>query len=462
MDEKRIKEAFERLNPTQEQKDRLRLLISEQQRTTPRRENRRFRNLGAVAAAVVVVVACGVGINAMSGGAVAKTLRQVFSISQGRQDVAGQAEGIKDRGIEVYAPEIISVDKEQLIFATKRGVLLVDRRDNHLINAIDLQKTGNIYLNSDAGGMQTHILKQDGDLVIFNSDETIEGPCWRYALSDADKKDWEPVRDDDKKDAESFYQAWKKADANYADTFDQYEKTGLGSDRIDPNDDIMYSERCVQWTDGKGNAKSSYLLVDTSGKYTLVTHDMKSGKVQEEALNLNISEVMQADTTEVSLPEFAYSGKDPALNALISYMRDENRKYFEENEVWIPSILVLRRIENENEVLLFGFFNEDTYKQNGKILEAASGARTPGYAKIAKKKDGYEVTKLEYVGDGDDYATDIARFTEGYPGLYEQYFEERSKAEQESRLESLKMYVEDNHLDITHYQDYGWQPVEIK
>ena len=61
------------------------------------------------------------------------------------------------------------------------------------------------------------------------------------------------------------------------------------------------------------------------------------------------------------------------------------------------------------------------------------------------------------------YVADIKRFADGDSDLEAKYFAaEDLKANQEIRTQFIKAYVEGNDLEITAYQDYGWDPIPLK
>lgn len=71
---------------------------------------------------------------------------------------------------------------------------------------------------------------------------------------------------------------------------------------------------------------------------------------------------------------------------------------------------------------------------------------------------------MEEAGDGEDYVEDIKRFADGDQELADQYFagaDLGTEANQAIRTWFIKAYVEANGLNITAYQDYGWEPVEL-
>lgn len=75
------------------------------------------------------------------------------------------------------------------------------------------------------------------------------------------------------------------------------------------------------------------------------------------------------------------------------------------------------------------------------------------------------MTGLEEAGDGEDYAEDLKRFAGGDEALLKKYQEASdlmAPAQAEIRTRLIREYVESNGLNISAYQDYGWDPVPLK
>ena len=61
-----------------------------------------------------------------------------------------------------------------------------------------------------------------------------------------------------------------------------------------------------------------------------------------------------------------------------------------------------------------------------------------------------------------DYYEDIVRFAGGDEELESKYHEAADlMANEETRTQYIRAYAEANGLNITAYQDYGWDPVEL-
>nr|MCR5747561.1 hypothetical protein [Lachnospiraceae bacterium] len=82
---------------------------------------------------------------------------------------------------------------------------------------------------------------------------------------------------------------------------------------------------------------------------------------------------------------------------------------------------------------------------------------------IHLKKDGdtYTVTKMEVVGDGSEFEPTAKKiFGNNYDAFMKANADE--EAREKARIEAIADYVKANNLDVTQYQDYGWDPVKIQ
>ena len=78
--------------------------------------------------------------------------------------------------------------------------------------------------------------------------------------------------------------------------------------------------------------------------------------------------------------------------------------------------------------------------------------------------DGFEVVGVDKAGDAEEYAKGIKQFTKGYTGLYEKYmdWEYNEPLIEEAKKEYIKMYIDQNSLDVKYYKEFGWDPVKIE
>ena len=102
------------------------------------------------------------------------------------------------------------------------------------------------------------------------------------------------------------------------------------------------------------------------------------------------------------------------------------------------------------------------YVRRGRVLENISGGEIPMMVTLENAGGEWRVTSMEEAGDGEDYARDIMHFAHGDWVLASQYFDAADlKAHEEIRTKWIREYVEANGLDISAYQDFGWDPVSL-
>lgn len=92
-------------------------------------------------------------------------------LKQSEQDIIGQTEMIQDKGIEVYAPDILAIDDQYLVFGNLRGLIVYDLISKKVVGTIDTQAIGSIYFDGDK--KQTHVIKNKNMITIFNSNKGI-------------------------------------------------------------------------------------------------------------------------------------------------------------------------------------------------------------------------------------------------------------------------------------------------
>lgn len=445
-----------------------------------------FMPIIMAAAAVLMVCFSGGGINAAMGGDLITTLKELVGIRQSSQDVVGQAVEIQTRGIEIWAPEIYSIDEKYVIFGTLRGILVYDLEEGAVQGTIDVQAVDCIYFNSDP--RQTHVLRMEDSLILFNSEDGEPyGNYYRYTLNGKDafgnhssssgKTDALaiPVEEigEDADQLQAYYDLWTDQQENYQDTFRQFADHEVAGAWIESGkSEAMYGRRALSWNDGAGRTLQSFLTIEES-QYTLRTYDVEADQFTsvelrlgncgesdaEQSIKGNSETTAELEETTV-LPPFVYTGDDPAVAAICAYFVDKTAQYAEKGEVWIPAFIILDEIREDGEYLVFGNFWTYSYLLNGNILETSSGGEMPACFHLKETDDGYEIVSVDRTGDGADYDKGIREFAKGHPLVYMK-FQSSDLKKDDARLEFIQMYVMDNHLNIQYYKDYGWDPVSI-
>lgn len=475
MEQNKLKQAFDRMNPSEKKKEALWETIV-MQKNIRKHHVRRTLFLKYATAAVLllfVITVTGLGINAATGGGLASAVRQ-SSIGEwlglsGSEEIVDKASNIASEGVYSYAPEILYVDEEFLLFGNLRGILVYDRKQDKVVGTIDTQAIDCIYF--DEGKIQTCVVKGEDRVLIFNEKQGVQyGDLYQYSLSDSSGKQSSVEKVPYKKgEFNRLYALWKEDQNQYIDTFNRFSPDArmafLFESSADEDRYSSYSERSKKWTDEKGKKGISLLSV-VGGAYRLYTFLPETDKWKKQDLKLEKKEGSQTKADD--LPEFVYTGKDPYIGPIISYFRkidsDDPDDPISEKTVWIPEFIIVDTIVKEDEVCVFGCFGSTNYIQTGALLEARSGAGSnPACVHLKRTSEGYKVIHVEQPRDGAYFSKDVRKFTKGHVGLYQKLMNSISsdKEIKKARKKYLKMYIKHNKLDIKYYKDSGWDAVKI-
>ena len=422
--------------------------------------------------------------------------------------------------IQVYAADLVGINEDYVIFANERGLLIYSRNTSKIAAAIDLQAIGCNYLN--ANSIATRIFMNGNQLYLFNetilngkeNDEnkiTLPEFAYIYDLSslpdtsvspDAGINDnsqnlnidstFNKITDNtnnltyitDKTEIKKIQKLWNDHSRNYMkDTFHFF----YGADFLDQDNEkynqMHYSRNSLIWTDKSGENMLSCLVVYDYSDYELYTK-RADGSVISQKLNLAFTNEYSnntdpSDNTSPSddpvnevldaLPSFSYTGDDPVLAAICSYMMSSDDRYYSisESSVYIPAPVIFDVKKDGDDLIVFCNLYEYNYYRNGNTLECESGGESPARLRLHPDTDApgaYEVTEDLRTGDGSEYEKGIKEFCKGYPGMADQYFNHDKSAvdaRESIRKTLIRMYVQNNGLDIKYYKDYGWDPVPL-
>lgn len=175
MEKEKMKDAFEHLNPTkQQEKDMWERLSKSKEMKYPKSIGKTLGKLRYVAAAsivLVVITVSGFGINAATDGAFMSKIKDVIFNKPAREDIVDQAGDIQNRGIEVYASDILYIDENWLVFGNLRGILIYDLKQDAISGTIDTQAIDCMYFNGER--KQTHVLEENQKLILFNTKDGV-------------------------------------------------------------------------------------------------------------------------------------------------------------------------------------------------------------------------------------------------------------------------------------------------
>lgn len=462
----------------------------------------------------------GMAVDSASGGTVQAAIHEVSERVQtvishllSEKDVKVADEMIS-LPIEVYASDLVGIDNDYLALANERALLIYDRNQNAVVGVLDLQQMDCNYLN--ANSIATRIFMEDGKLYLFNetgiNQELPEGASaplpefvYIYDLSglsdtestltneDVQKLSSESTSDNnientayltrttDENEIKKIVNRWNShAKDQFVDTFDQFQGADfLGSDK-EKWEQTSYSAYSLYWNDTSGKNVLSCLVVDGESNYELYSKQA-DGTISHEVLNMTVIDQpshtdsdadTSDDTTQTAdpnqLPAFSYSGDDAILATLCDYLKqsdDVNGYMHQDNGVYIPAPLIYGTAESGDDIYVFCNLWSYWYYRNGNTLECESGGEAPARLLLHPSNDaasGYEVIEDLRTSDGSDYAAGIEKFCQGFPGMADRYFHSEASDEDNIRTELIRMYVQDNNLDIKYYKDYGWDPVSVQ
>ena len=468
----------------------------------------------------------GMAVDSASGGTVKAAIREVGEqvqtvISRLLSDEDVQvADEMISLPIAVYASDIVGIDDHYLALANERALLIYDRKQDAVAGVLDLQQMDCNYLNADS--IATRIFMDDGKLYLFNetgiNQELPEGaaaplPEFAYiydisglsaqetALTSAEIQDQvqklnaesisgNDVENDpfltyttDPDEIRQIFDRWEHdAKGQFIDTFQEFQDADFLNGDYEKQYGTSYSVNSLYWSDSSGKNILSCLVVDGNNSYELYSKQ-SDGTISHEKLNLTvISEPAatgsdtdstindgndQAQSTN-SLPEFSYSGDDQIMATLCDYLHEsdvESSYSHEDGSVYIPAPIIYGTAASGEDTYVFCNLWSYWYYRNGNTLECESGGEAPARLLLHPDSDaasGYEVIEDLRTGDGSEYAAGIKKFCEGFPGMADQYFYSEKSDTDDIRTELIRMYVQDNDLDIKYYKDYGWDPILVQ
>ena len=169
------------------------------------------------------------------------------------------------------------------------------------------------------------------------------------------------------------------------------------------------------------------------------------------------------------LPGYEYTGEDPIEGAIADVLASEDisEQYLTEpGSVAIPCPIILKTEKaDDTHVKVTGNFWVMNYVLQDKTLKCISGGECPGIITLELEDDEWIVTDLDEVGDDEDYEAGIERVAGGDKDLIAKFYEAHDMSGdplKSIREKYIREYVEENELDVTAYQDEGWDPVELK
>lgn len=457
MEQRDVKEAFDQMRPSDEKMNDIWNKI--EHGNVGRRKRIPFRKYLYRAAVFVLVTVSARFLYVFAipcGSPGTSEPKEVLYVEQGGQSVVDVAKGILERGLAVYAPDIEFIDDTYVVFGNLRGIIVYNRETKKVAGTIDTQTTGCVYYDSQE--KMTHVVKVENELVVFNSENgKAYGSFYKYLIEDINAEYPVIETGEDKAELDKYYEMWENSQKKYVSAFEEF------SDVFDFDNLVnvkygVYSEQSKTWVDVSGKTKMSFLTVEGE-QYYLHTYDENKNVVSVEELVLS-----DGGSDGVSIPTFSYTGDDKVRQAIWDYFYKDVVSCAEEGEILIPAFVIAKEVKDDEEILVFGNFWTYEFELNGNLLEDSGGGATAACFHLIQTDTGYDVIYAEEAEDGGLFDESIKKMSKGYPGLYMKWMYcimYGEKERDEALLESLRMYVEDNELDIQYYKMYGWDPVKI-
>ncbi|WP_155242787.1 hypothetical protein [Butyrivibrio fibrisolvens] len=223
--------------------------------------------------------------------------------------------------------------------------------------------------------------------------------------------------------------------------------------------------------------EEAYVSYDTDGNdtYYYKTCNSQFEDYDEETAKSRFDELFaELDNVEViefqpvggvssssKVPAYEYPGPELFYTVLYDYMIDELSKDYSDYDVCIPCPVIISEDESDkDDIKVYGNFWIFNYNLNGDVLECTSGGSYPGCIHLKSTDEGYEVISMDIVEDGTDFDESAKKI---FGDLYDTFTKdgEDENVREELRAQIIANYVAANGLNITSYQDYGWDPVAL-
>lgn len=452
--DEQLKHTIEQIGPDEKQTDEIWRGVQER----AQHKTKKFPTFRVAAAGMCVLALCvvtGAGVNAATDGALFDSVRAFVGMSEQQKKVADEGITTGRRDSNVYADPLVACSDAYIIFANERGLMIYGREEKAMLAALDLQALDCNYFNADT--VVTHVMMQDQLLYIFNEykdKDTKDAYTYDLALVGQEQA---LSHVDDANEIAKIQKCWKAyAKEHCKDTFDT---VPAAQGEWSESRDLRYSEECITWTDDRDVEWNSSLLTYDDGTYKLYTYAVDDPtEIKTEVLNLNVSEDA---TQQEGLPAFTYTGEDTILKTICDDMCSTDQGYDTEDAVYIPAPVIYATVTRGDEITVFANLWSFVYKKNGNTLDCEAGGEQPSRLKLkADGNGGYTIEEHLTAGDGEDYAKDIRSFCKGYQVSAEKFMQSGQDYEK-IRRELVKMYVDNNGLDIRYIKDYGWDPIPL-
>lgn len=189
-----------------------------------------------------------------------------------------------------------------------------------------------------------------------------------------------------------------------------------------------------------------------------------SDELESSAETVEDEPAASSETDDVNGAAFGYTGSDPVEAAVYQYVVEEFASSYDlpEGSVSIPIVEIIETDvdTDDGEVEVKGDFWIYNYVIEGDTLKMVSGGNYPGKIELIEVGGGYAGKGSELVTDGEGFESSARDIFEE---KYDEFMKINSDAEAREalRAQTIANYVKANDLNVTKYQDEGWDPVDI-
>jgi len=228
---------------------------------------------------------------------------------------------------------------------------------------------------------------------------------------------------------------------------------------------IVETEEAYVLYDGEGNDTYYYKTCNSQfedyDKETAKSRFDDLFEAREKAELIEFQPVGGGVSQSGSLPAYEYPGPELFYSVLYQYLIDECASQYDKADVSIPCPVIVKEDDSDrSDIRVYGNFWIFNYNNKDGILECASGGSYPGCIHVKTTDEGYEVTSMEVTEDGSNFTESAKKiFKENYDAFMKDGQDE--KLREKTRAQIIANYAAANDLDITAYQDTGWDPVPL-
>ncbi len=163
-----------------------------------------------------------------------------------------------------------------------------------------------------------------------------------------------------------------------------------------------------------------------------------------------------------NLPKYVYTGDEPYLDVISEYMVTTYAEegFGTEADVYIPYSFISGTDEsNPEDILVYGEYDIDGYELKNTTLVSINGARNRGVFHLKKESDGAYTVVSADLPPTEMESVELFSDTDG---LYEKLSALTEEEIEAKRTDAIAGYIKANSaLNITQWQDYGWEPEAI-